>query len=199
MRALDWYKKENNKYIIELKIESLEQLFDKKDPNPFRNKDLDDDVVEYITSSAMEIGKKRIGKIQILANQNLSSIDKNTISKAFEDFFHYRMVIVQKQLRSTLYLGIKSLIVGLLFLSFSIYCTKTIGTLIDDQFISSFLKEGVYLLGWVSMWKPINIFLYEWWPQIDQIKLYNALAQAETSIIFEARNDLSTMTKSSVF
>jgi len=26
------------------------------------------------------------------------------------------------------------------------------------------LREGLSVLGWVSMWKPMEIFLYEWWP-----------------------------------
>ena len=35
------------------------------------------------------------------------------------------------------------------------------------NYLRSFIKEGLILVGWVSMWKPINIFLYEWWPLIE--------------------------------
>jgi hypothetical protein len=30
--------------------------------------------------------------------------------------------------------------------------------------LSSFFKEGLTIAGWVAMWRPIEIYLYEWWP-----------------------------------
>jgi len=39
---------------------SARQLFDMRDPSPFRERDLDDDAVEYLLlSSAREIGHRR--------------------------------------------------------------------------------------------------------------------------------------------
>jgi hypothetical protein len=32
--------------------------------------------------------------------------------------------------------------------------------------------------GWVAMWRPMQIFLYDWWPLQKQISLYKRLSHA---------------------
>ncbi|HEY7641706.1 MAG TPA: hypothetical protein VH814_18390 [Steroidobacteraceae bacterium] len=34
------------------------------------------------------------------------------------------------------------------------------------------LSEGLLILGWVAMWKPVEIFLYDWWPEFDKERLF---------------------------
>jgi hypothetical protein len=29
---------------------------------------------------------------------------------------------------------------------------------------SEIVAEGLLIVGWVAMWRPLEIFLYEWWP-----------------------------------
>jgi hypothetical protein len=31
------------------------------------------------------------------------------------------------------------------------------------------LREGLLISGWVAMWRPIQILLYDWWP-IQELK-----------------------------
>ena len=40
---------------------------------------------------------------------------------------------------------------------------------------SSLLAEGLLISGWVAMWRPIELFLYEWWPLWRQQRLYRRL------------------------
>ncbi|HEX9126930.1 MAG TPA: hypothetical protein VF948_11040 [Methylomirabilota bacterium] len=30
--------------------------------------------------------------------------------------------------------------------------------------VSEIVAEGLLIVGWVAMWRPLEIFLYEWWP-----------------------------------
>ena len=30
--------------------------------------------------------------------------------------------------------------------------------------LSEIVKESLLILGWVAMWRPIQVFLYDWWP-----------------------------------
>jgi len=38
--------------------------------------------------------------------------------------------------------------------------------------------------GWVAMWRPIEIFLYDWWPIRDERKLFERLSAAPIEIRF---------------
>ncbi len=40
------------------------------------------------------------------------------------------------------------------------------------------LEESLLIMGWVANWRPIEIFLYEWWPLVRTRRLYTRLAQA---------------------
>jgi hypothetical protein len=35
------------------------------------------------------------------------------------------------------------------------------GGYIEDQ---SIVDQGLLILGWVAMWRPIEVLLYDWWP-----------------------------------
>jgi hypothetical protein len=36
--------------------------------------------------------------------------------------------------------------------------------------------ESLLILGWVANWRPMEIFLYEWWPIRRKMMLYRRLA-----------------------
>lgn len=43
-----------------------------------------------------------------------------------------------------------------------------------------------FIVGWVANWKPLEIFLYDWWPLTRRRDLYRRLARAEISISTDA-------------
>jgi len=38
-------------------------------------------------------------------------------------------------------------------------------------------------VGWVAMWRPLQIFLCDWWPLQRQIRLYLRLAVAHIQVV----------------
>lgn len=90
--------------------------------------------------------------------------------------------------KKTLAHGLKSLMIGLTFLFicvFSYYSSKDL----PDTLINNYLKEGLHVLGWVSMWHPINIFLYEWWPIVAKRNLLQRIADSSIQIFSEAKKE----------
>lgn len=55
------------------------------------------------------------------------------------------------------------LAIGLVFLVACIALRRALiaNPLLVDQ---SILDEGLLILGWVAMWRPIEVLLYDWWP-----------------------------------
>jgi hypothetical protein len=47
---------------------------------------------------------------------------------------------------------------------------------------SKSLQESLIILGWVANWKPIEIFLYDWWPLARRRDLYRRLANASVEL-----------------
>lgn len=38
------------------------------------------------------------------------------------------------------------------------------------------LSEGLLILGWVAMWRPVEVFLYDWWPEFGRRRLFLRIA-----------------------
>jgi hypothetical protein len=41
------------------------------------------------------------------------------------------------------------------------------------------VQQSVLILGWVANWRPLEIFLYDWWPLARRRDLYSRLAAAQ--------------------
>ena len=45
------------------------------------------------------------------------------------------------------------------------------------------LSEGLIIIGWVANWRPLEIFLYGWWPLARRRKLYQRLADMPIDVV----------------
>jgi hypothetical protein len=41
------------------------------------------------------------------------------------------------------------------------------------------VSEGLLILGWVAMWRPVEIFLHDWWPELGKRKLFDRIAHMQ--------------------
>ena len=48
--------------------------------------------------------------------------------------------------------------------------------------ITRIVQESFVILGWVSIWKPLEMFLYEWLPPDRRRRLFLRLAAAEVVV-----------------
>jgi hypothetical protein len=35
---------------------------------------------------------------------------------------------------------------------------------------------------WVALWRPMEIFLYDWWPMLKDARLYDRLGRIDVSV-----------------
>jgi hypothetical protein len=52
------YRIEDGRSCIDIRLKSSRQLFDGRDPAPFRERDLDEDAIEYIVGAVQELPPK---------------------------------------------------------------------------------------------------------------------------------------------
>ena len=48
--------------------------------------------------------------------------------------------------------------------------------------VSDILHEGLTVAGWVSMWRPMEVFLYAWWPIVGDRRLYDRLSRMRVRV-----------------
>lgn len=167
---------------IELKMRSPRQLFDERDPAPFRERDLDDDAVRYIVSSFRELEDQDDVKVQLyfesLGEFENSPID---IGRAIHSFFRYEADMKKRDLKALLHQGLVSFAIGLTFLCLCTWFAYGLESQ-HPRFWESLVHEGLFITGWVSMWKPISIFLHDWWPIADDVRTLTRLGDVEVEV-----------------
>ena len=151
------------------------------DPSPFQERDLDDDAEEFIVSWAQEFPRRDPVSLVIHVNQIPTQPDaRHLFETAVHHYFAYRAKLKALELRHLLNEGRTSLIIGLAFLAACMLTSQLLrhqaGTL------TIVLQEGLIIAGWVAMWRPMEIFLYEWWPLLRKARLYQKLSRMHVEV-----------------
>jgi hypothetical protein len=170
-----YYREEEGTYLIEIKLNQLQQVFNSLDPSPFLDRDLDDNAENYIINSVDEFPLNTPLKLVFYLPSNEQNTARHLLPSALHNYFDYRQQGEQRKLRTIWRQGRISLLIGLSFLFVCLSLSELIGRFGTDTFIH-FLEEGLLISGWVALWRPLEIFLYEWWPVSHQQKIFAKLA-----------------------
>src|SRR5262245_6413756 len=149
---------------IELNLRDVNQLFNTMDPSPFNERDLDHDAEEFIVSWARELPlADPLVLVVHLAALPHDRDAQEMIQEAIHHYFSYRLQLSRLEFRHLMKDGRKSLLIGVVFLA----ACLTIGNLFIGPGTGTFSmieREGFTIAGWVAMWRPMEIYLYDWWP-----------------------------------
>ena len=172
---------------IELRLRDVAQLFNSMDPTPFHHKDLDPDAEEFIESWALEFPPDSRFHITIHVEQWPAEGDPTElVAEAVHNYFEYKSELVRRELKLLLRQGRDSLFIGLGFLALCLLAANSIGRYATGTSVD-ILRESLTIGGWVGMWRPLEIFLYEWWPLINRRRTYRNLGRAHVRVLERAQ------------
>jgi len=155
------YKKADGKILIEIKLSSIMQLYNSFDPSPFHEKELDTDAEKYIIDTIKDFPAKTECKHVIHLPADLAQSEgAKTFVSAIHIPFEYKMMATERKFRQRLKYGRTSLIIGLCFLFFNLIVRQLILQISDSPF-HLLVAEALLIIGWVAMWEPITVLLYE--------------------------------------
>jgi hypothetical protein len=102
---------------------------------------------------------------------------------------------LRRDLRRLLRRGEISLGIGVAFLAVFFILAQVLGRLMGESGLATLFREGLIIVGWVAMWRPLEIFLYDWWPIVGQRRLYDRLSGIGVRIV---QNGSALISSSSV-
>ena len=176
------YREEDGRSVIDIRVSHSRQLFDFRDPAPFRERDLDDDAVEYLLAAAEEIPRKQpLAIVVTISDEPEPRLAADAITDAIRTHFRYELEQIQRRIREHMRRGQMSLIVGLIVLVVFLTLAEFIASPPSGAF-REILREGFVITGWVAMWRPLEILLYDWWPMVDERRLIARVLEAPVSI-----------------
>jgi hypothetical protein len=167
---------------IEVRVENVSQLFNTLDPFPFQERDLDREAEEFIVGWARELPRDQPIRLIIhLPVEKISEQDRE-VAGALNRYFGYRQGIIERDINELFREGRISLVIGLTMLALCLIAAQFGARQLGDTSFGRFVQESLIILGWVANWKPIQIFLYDWWPLVRRRNLYQRLTQADVQL-----------------
>lgn len=174
---------------IQIRVDEVSQLFNTLDPFPFRERDLDKDAEDFILGWARELPKHHPIDIVIhVPDAEKQKANAAQMAEALNRYFDYRAGAVALDLKGLFRVGRLSLLIGLTVLAACLLTSRLLVQLFGESEVGRYLNEGLIILGWVANWKPIELFLYEWWPIAQRRNLYQRLAKARVELRSESAN-----------
>jgi len=117
-----------------------------------------------------------------LPRQEAESEKASQLEGALARYFSYRADMVGHDLNELFRVGRLSLAIGLTVLAACTLLRAGLRDTVMDTGFAGLLTEGLLILGWVANWRPLEIFLYDWWPLLRRRNLYRRLAAAEVTL-----------------
>lgn len=168
-----------NRPLIQLKIRNVHQLFNSMDPSPFRERDLDHDAEEFIESSALEYPPATPLKLSVQLEEAPETDPTDLIRDAVHNYFAYQARLNRLEFSRLMKQGRTSLVIGLVFL---VLCLSAVRMLPVGGSWIGVLRESLTIGGWVAMWRPMEIFLYDWWPLRRKGRVYVTLSEMPVEV-----------------
>ncbi|MGZ3745079.1 MAG: hypothetical protein ACXVBQ_14550 [Pseudobdellovibrionaceae bacterium] len=169
---------------VELHVRELSQLFDSMDPSPFHEKDLDRNAEEYVVASIKELHSSKPASLVIYLDKPPGPVaEEGELADAIRDHFARRADQLRLELRLLLRRGFISLIIGVVFLGLATLFGEFARLWIGGH-LGVVITEGLRIGGWVAMWHPMEVFLYEWWPVLGDRKIYQHLSRIPVKLIY---------------
>jgi hypothetical protein len=104
------------------------------------------------------------------------------VGEAVRHYFTYRASMSRLELRQLLKRGRTSLVIGLSFLSACLLLGELIAQYTPAGAFLSISREGLTIGGWVALWRPMQIYLYDWWPIRRRVRLLDRLGRMEVEL-----------------
>ena len=152
-------------HVIEIRVAELRQLFNAIDPSPFQERDLDPRAEEFIVEWARDLPQAEPWALVVHLDRAAGRADEAVILRdAIHQYFGQRAATTHRRLRELFRRGRTSLVIAAAFLATSTAAGNMLVGYLGESSVSDVLREGVLILGWVAMWRPLEVFLYDWWP-----------------------------------
>ena len=175
---------------LELYLAETRRQFNSMDPAPFRERDLDPMATAYIIDWAREAPSGRpLSLVVHLGRESTATEDSAMLSEAVHEYFRRRAIATRHQLRQLFRVGRISLLIGIAFLGVAVAAGEFLAGLVREKSYAWLLKESLVIGGWVALWRPLEIFLYDWWPILAEARLYDRLSEMDVRVLDTAERE----------
>jgi hypothetical protein len=176
--------KSQNPREISIYLDDISNLFLAPDFNPYAKKP------NYISglqvaSNEIKMASRRASHrlILYLPEEKITPDLLEITRRAIDNYCDFKLEETHREVLLLRWEGFEALQIGVIFMASCLFISLYIREIQEiPEYLRSFISEGLSIVGWVSMWKPIDILLYQWWPHWQSRFIYEKLRVAGLEI-----------------
>jgi hypothetical protein len=162
--------------IIEVRVAESREVFHALDASPYRDRQLDPGVEEFIVHRAAMLSRRTPVGLLVHVDRLPGAQEAEDLIGGIRQCFGRRGAAARWELRELFRRGRLSLVIGLAFLSTLTGLAQLLAATTDGSGLAHIVRESLVIGGWVAMWHPLEVFLYDWWPIRARAARYERLA-----------------------
>lgn len=179
---------------VSLYLTDIHHFFHAPEVDPFVGDNIEASGIEQLmdTLKAQPNQARRIDRITV--HLPLEAIVDGLVPKtraAIEIYCNTQIRLCRQKKREIHLQGIRALRIGIVFwaicLALSVFFEQILAS---ATILGRLLGEGFIIAGWVGLWHPMELLLYDWRPYSRDIKLYEQIRKLEVSVRPRAHSDV---------
>lgn len=172
---------------IQVRVRSLADLFDALDPAPLEERALNGAVGRSILASARRY--RSAGRLGLRLHLPESArVHSDAVANATRQHFRREHDDGERNFRRRMRMGGVTFAVASVGLAGSFWLRSQLNTVSESTLVQG-LSEGLLILGWVVMWRPIEILLWERWDNHLDHGLLDRLSRIPVECVFPAEKE----------
>ncbi len=182
LRRLYPYDEACKTFTLDVALEDYRDAYSDWDFSPFYNRDLDDDLHEYLLECSYEIPLKYDVQMKFhILNQEKNEVREERSKLGMINFFKYQLRRLNNRRFRTLGDIVSFLVIGTILLFGGTY----IATMGGSSIVIELLSEGLYIGGWVMIWEMFSAWFFDMKKLNQQAKHYQRLTASQIIYKYE--------------
>lgn len=161
--------------VIDIRIQRITQLYDSLDPSPLHEKTLSHAVKNYIVDCAGEYGLDEPLRLVLHVPAPIREYEAE-ITRAIHAHFQAQHAQCRRRYRRRVRQGMRLLFTGLAVLATTLLARALLVNPGNSKVLIA-ISEGLLIIGWVAMWRPIEVLLFERAENHQNMALFERLSQ----------------------
>jgi hypothetical protein len=167
---------------VSLHVRNLSQMFSSLDPSPFWDRDLDPNAAAFIEDEFSDKGSAEGWHLNIHAQEGTALA--SDLQTAVESYYGRMASTARRELSEHRRMGHLALAIGLAVFLLCVSSREVIARFVEV--VPRALDEGLIILAWIALWRPIEILAYEWVPLVRKRRFYERLAGVRVAVRSDA-------------
>jgi hypothetical protein len=171
-------KRPGSSVTVNIHVHDLSQMFNSLDPSPFWDRDLDRAAAEFIEEEFSEKAAADEWHLSVHAHEGTGLTAD--LQAAIENYYARLATSARRALREHWWIGQLALLGGAAVFTISVGAREILQHALGS--LPPVLDEGLIILGWLALWRPADVLMYEWVPLYRKRRRFERLAGIRVSV-----------------